>query len=186
MIKRICCKMPIIRPIDYTSQEPVWLICNVSKTGIGAMYGQGPAWDQCQPASFISKKFLAAQQHYAVHKLETLAILEALQKWLDKLMGLRLHVIMDHKALEFFSSQGQLSSRQRRWIEYMLRFNFDITYVEGKYNKVADCLSQYYESDTNADVHSPDDYMQTDRRIDPEWEDLSKHRVQELEEQRTA
>jgi hypothetical protein len=35
----------------------------------------------------MSKKFTYAQQHYAVHKLETLAILEALQKWEDKLIG---------------------------------------------------------------------------------------------------
>ena len=30
----------------------------------------------------------------------------------------------------------------------MSRFDFNITYVKGEYNKVADCLSHYYESDT--------------------------------------
>ena len=78
MIKRICCKTPIIRPITYQSDEPVWLICDASKTGVGAMYGQGKTWQTCRPAGFMSKKFSYAQQHYAVHELETLAILEAL------------------------------------------------------------------------------------------------------------
>jgi hypothetical protein len=50
-----------------------------------------------------------------MHELETLAILEALQKWEDKLVGHRFHVITDHKALEFFKTQISLSSRQRRW-----------------------------------------------------------------------
>ena len=184
MIKRICCKTPIVRPIDYKSQVPVWLVCDASKTGVGAMYGQGPTWDQCRPAGFMSKKLSPAQQHYAVHELETLAILEALQKWEDKLMGRRLHVITDHKALEFFKSQGQLSSRQRRWMEYMSRFDFDITYVKGEYNKVADCLSRYYESDTNLDVHSPTDFVQADRRIDPDGEDLPGDRANEVKAER--
>jgi RNase H-like domain found in reverse transcriptase len=46
--------------------------------------------------------------------METLAILEAMHKWEDKLVGQRIHVITDHKALEFFKTQTKLSSRQYR------------------------------------------------------------------------
>ena len=184
MIKHICYKTPVIRPLDYSSTEHVWVICDASKTGVGSMYGQGPTWDQCRPAGFMSKKFTSAQQHYAVHELETLAILEALQKWEDKLVGIRFHVITDHKALEFFKTQSQLSHRQRRWMDYMSRFNFDITYVKGEYNKVADCLSRYYESDTGADVHEAHEFVQSDRIIDPEGEDLPMERLQEIKERR--
>jgi hypothetical protein len=60
----------------------------------------------------MSKKFTYAQQHYAVYELETLAILEALLKWEDKLIGGKVHVITDHKALEFFKTQVWLSNRQ--------------------------------------------------------------------------
>ena len=184
MIKRICCKTPIIRPINYQSDEPVWLICDASKTGVGAMYGQGPTWKTCRPAGFMSKKFSYAQQHYAVHELETLAILEALHKWEDKLVGQRFHVITDHKALEFFKTQTTLSNRQLRWTEYMARFDFDITYIKGEYNKVADCLSRYYENDTSTDVHEYHEYVHADRLIDPEGEDLPMDRVQEIKERR--
>ena len=182
MIKRICCKTPILRPIDHREKEPVWLICDASKTGVGAMYGQGPTWNVCRPAGFMSKKFTYAQQHYTVHELETLAILEALHKWEDKLIGRRVHIITDHKALEFFKTQSVLSNRQRRWIDYMARFDFDITYVKGEYNKIADCLSRYYESDTSADVHEFHEYVQSDRMIDPDGEDLPMPRLQEIKE----
>ena len=87
MIKRICYKTPILQLIDGKSKDPIWVICNASKTGIGAMCGQGPTWTQCIPAGFMSKKFTNAQKHYTVHELETLAILEALIKWEDKLIG---------------------------------------------------------------------------------------------------
>jgi len=75
-----------------------------------------------------------------VHKLETLAILESLQKWEDKLVSYKIHVITDDKALEFFKTQNQLTNQQHRWMDYLSRFNFDITYIKGELNKIADCL----------------------------------------------
>jgi hypothetical protein len=182
MIKRICCKTPVIQPIDATCNEPIWLICDASKSGVGVMYSQGPNWQQCRPAGFMSKKFTTVQQHYAVHELETLAILEALQKWEDKLMGCKIHIIMDHKALEFFKTQSVLSHCQRRWMDYMSQFDFDITYIKGELNKVVDCLSRYYKNDTDSDVHEPHDYIRTDARIDPTGEDLPAPRFHEIME----
>ena len=95
----------------------------------------------------MSRKFTDAQRHYRVHEQETLAILEALLKWEDKLLGYRIHVVTDHKALEFFKMQSHLSSTQTRWIDYLTRFDFGIRYVKGTSNKVADALSRYYEHD---------------------------------------
>ena len=89
----------------------------------------------------MSKKFTTAQQNYTVHELEMLAILEALLKWEDKLMGCELHIITDHKALEFFKTQSSLTNCQRRWMDYLSRFTFNMTYIKGDLNKVADCLS---------------------------------------------
>jgi len=52
---------------------------------------------------------------------------------------------MDHKALEFFQMQSQLTGRKTRWIDYLARFDFDIRYIKATLNKVADALSRYYE-----------------------------------------
>jgi hypothetical protein len=90
MIKCICEKTPIIKPVDPKLDEPIWLICDTSKSGVGAMYGQGPTWQKCCPAGFVSKKFTTTQQNYTVHELKTLAILEALLKW--KVMPLTRHM----------------------------------------------------------------------------------------------
>jgi ABC-type antimicrobial peptide transport system permease subunit len=88
-----------------------------------------------------------------VHELEALTILEVLLKWEDKLIGYHIHIITDHKALKFFQTQANLSSWHRRWTDYLSQFDFNITYIKGKLNKVANCLSQYYESDTLVDTH---------------------------------
>jgi len=72
----------------------------------------------------MSRKFTDAQRHYRVVEQAMIAILEALLKWEDKLIGYRIHVVTDHQALEFFKMQDRLSSRQR--MEYLSRFDFDI------------------------------------------------------------
>src|SRR6266436_9412464 len=107
----------------------------------------------------MSKKFTSAQHSYRVFEMETIAILEALLKWEDKLLGNRIHNVTNHRALEFFKTQRRLSSRQMRWMEYLSRFDFDIQYVKGVTNKVADSLSRYYQSDTSEDEHSPYDFV---------------------------
>ena len=61
----------------------------------------------------------------------------------------------------------------------MSQFDFDIMYIKGEYNKVADCLSRYYENDTSADVHEYYDYIQANLRINPTGEDLSSARYGE-------
>ena len=115
------------------------------------MYGQGPTWQTCRPAGFMLRKFTSAQHNYCMFKLETLAILEALLKWEDKLLGYCIHMVTDHKALEFFLTQRKLSSQQAQWMEYLLQFDFSIRYIKGITNKVVDALSCYYELDTSND-----------------------------------
>ena len=128
----------------------------------------------------MSKKFTMAQQNYAIHELETLAILEALMKWEDKLIGYDVHIITDHKALEFFKTQSSMTAHQRHWMDYLSRFNFNITYIKGDLNKVADCLSCYYKSDNTQDVHMYNEYVRADAHIDPAEEDLPAQRCKEI------
>ena len=43
-IKTLACKAPILKPIDHNNPDPNWVITDGSKAGVGAIYGQGPAW----------------------------------------------------------------------------------------------------------------------------------------------
>lgn len=109
-IKALACKTPILKPIDPSIDEPIWVICDASTSGVGAVYGQGKEWRTCRPAGFMSKKFTTAQHSYRVFEMEMIAILEALLKWEDKLLGRRFKVVTDHQALQFFKSQKRLSN----------------------------------------------------------------------------
>lgn len=179
-IKWLAVSTPILQPIDPKNKDPIWVICDASVSGVGCMYGQGPTWQTCKPAGFMSKKFTPAQYNYHVFKLETLAILEALLKWENKLLGYRIHVVTDHKALEFFLTQQKLSNWQAQWMEYLLRFNFDIHYIKRITNKVVDALLRYYESNTSEDVHRLHEYVNADIQIDKEQDDLPIGHWEEL------
>src|ERR1700720_1992114 len=60
-----------------------------------------------------------------------------------------------------------------QWMEYLSRFDYDIQYIKGTSNKVADSLSRYYQSDT-------DDYVTVDTLLDQEGEDLPWIRMIEV------
>jgi len=92
-------------------------------------------------------------------------------------------VVMDHKALEFFQAQLRLTARQMRWIDYLARFDFDIRYIKGTLNKVADVLSRYYEHNYWTIVPELHDYINADVRLDPEHDDLPRERTLKIKGQ---
>jgi conjugal transfer/entry exclusion protein len=113
---------------------------------------------------------------------EILAILETLLKWKDKLLGYHIHMITDHKALGLFQMQLCLLGRQTRWMEYLMKFNFDIRYIKEELNKVADVLSHYYKHDYWMKVPEMQDYINTNVRLDPDHNDLPKECLFKVEE----
>jgi len=70
-----------------------------------------------------------------------ITMLEALMKWEDKLLERKFTLVTDHKGLEYFKTQKNLSDHQVQWWEFISHFNFDIIHVDSVKNKVADCLS---------------------------------------------
>ncbi len=122
-LKSIACKSPILKPIDYDQMkeygEKIYLICDMSIASVGSFYSQGVDWQMCRPAGFLSKKFSSAQHSYHTYEQETLAILEGLLQWEDKLLGHEIVIITNHRMLEFFNTQCSMSLRQIRWYEYL-------------------------------------------------------------------
>lgn len=48
----------------------------------------------------------------------------------------------DHKSLEYVLMQKYLNARQRCWSELLSEYDFKISYIKRKENKVADALSR--------------------------------------------
>jgi hypothetical protein len=81
---------------------------------------------------FESRQLNSAKQNYPVHEQEMLAIMRALRKWRVDLLGTHIHIRTDHKTLQNFDFQRDLSQRQARWMEYISQYEYTITYINGE------------------------------------------------------
>ena len=65
-------------------------------------------------------------------------------------------------------------------MEYLSQFDFDIQYMKGSSNKVADSLLWYYQLDKEDDTHPTYDFVNAESQLDPEGEDLPWNHIIKL------
>ena len=92
--------------------------------------------------AYISRKLRRHEENYATHDLELLAIVYALRVWRHYLIGWKFKIKTDHCGLQHIFTQSNLNARQRRWSEFLSEYDFEITYIKGTVNRVADALSR--------------------------------------------
>ncbi|GAA5882917.1 hypothetical protein JCM3774_000947 [Rhodotorula dairenensis] len=141
-IKAIVASLPVLQPLRHDSDETVWLMTDASKVGVGAVLLQGPDWKTARPCGFYSRQYIAAEKNYPTHEQELLAI-AALKAWRIDLLGLSFKVLTDHDTLRHLQTQPTLSKRQARWIEVLADYDYELSYVPGRKNVVADSLSRF-------------------------------------------
>lgn len=93
--------------------------------------------------AFYSRKCRGPEQSYPAHELELLAIVSILKAFGWLLQGRPFVIYTDHRPLQHFMQQNNLSNKQVRWMEWLSRFDFTLEYIPGKYNIVADYLSRH-------------------------------------------
>jgi hypothetical protein len=82
------------------------------------------------------------EKNYATHDLELAVVVHALRKWRHYLMGKKFELRTDHNSLKYLFDHPTLNARQIRWLEFLCEYDFDIKYIKGKDNQVADALSR--------------------------------------------
>ncbi|RAL59221.1 hypothetical protein DID88_006676 [Monilinia fructigena] len=96
-----------------------------------------------RPCAFFSKKNSPAECNYEIYDKEMLAIIRCLEAWDPELRSVsEFEIRTDHKNLQYFMTIQKLTERQMRWSLVLSRYNFSITYIQGKDNVRADALSR--------------------------------------------
>jgi hypothetical protein len=116
---------------------PFVLECDASDEGIGEVLMQGG-----HPIVFESQKLSQLERLYSIYDKEMLEIMHALTKLKQYLVGNKFVVKTDHNSLKYFLEQKDLSECQQKWVTKVQAIEFDIEYVKGKKNIVADALSR--------------------------------------------
>jgi hypothetical protein len=150
-------------PLNYAEgAPPIWMITDGCSTGISGLVSQGEDWKTAKVAAFYSAKLNAAQQNYPTHEIEMLAGIETMLRHADILQGVKFRWLTDHKGLIYLLNQKNLSGRQARWLEKISCFTFEVVYIAGSENVVADALSRIYSNDSVGTERAKSEYTYHD------------------------
>ena len=143
-IKRLVTSTDCLTTIDpnLMPNHKIFVTTDASDSGSGAILSFGPSYELARPVAYDSRSFKGAELNYPVHEKELLAIIRALSKWRTDLLGYRFEIWTDHKTLEHFGNQRDLSRRQVRWMEFLSQYDASINYIPGENNSAADALSR--------------------------------------------
>ena len=133
-IKQLVLSQDCLTTIDY-SQMPaskIFITTDASDTKSGAVLSFGKTWESAQPVAFNSMTFKGAELNYPVHEKEMLAIIRALKRWCSDLIGTPFLIYTNHKTLENFEKQKELSQQQAWWMEFLSQYDGKIIYVKGE------------------------------------------------------
>lgn len=95
-----------------------------------------------QVMAYASCQLKTHEQNYPTHDLELETIVFTLKVWRHYLYKVCFEMFSDHKSLKYLFDQEKLNMRQKRWMEYLKDFDFELNYHQGKVNIVANALSQ--------------------------------------------
>ena len=134
------CKEPIL----YTIKDNGKLKIEVDGSGyaMGAVLLQKQE-DQWRTITHMSETYNNAERNYHTGDREMLAIMKALKKWRQYLVGSgQFEIWTDHRNLTYFQKPQNLNRRQVGWVNKMQDYDYTIHHIEGKKNIGADALSR--------------------------------------------
>lgn len=124
--------------------RPFVLSTDASLDGLGAVLSQVPeGGSKARPIAFASKSLTRAQAKYPAHRLEFLALKWAIcDKFSHWLKGHSFTVWTDNNPLTYILTKPKLDACEQRWVAKLAPYNFNIQYIPGSKNVIADALSR--------------------------------------------
>ncbi|GJT94798.1 putative reverse transcriptase domain-containing protein [Tanacetum coccineum] len=135
LLKQKLCSAPILALPKGSENFVVY--CDASHKGLDAVLIQKE-----KVIAYASRQLKIREKNYTTHDLELGAVVFALKMWRYYLYGTKCVVFTDHKSLQHILDQIELNMRQRRWLELLSDYDYEIHYHPKKANVVADALSR--------------------------------------------
>ena len=150
---------PILSYPDFKSDRPFLLYTDASNTGVGACLLQDQEGVP-RVIAYVSTTFNIHEVKYSVLDKELTAIRWAVKRLKPFLWGHKFVICCDHKPLSYLQSRKHLDTRLARMLEELGEYDFEIRYIPGKCNVVADALSRANSEELVPLPESPDKYLE--------------------------
>jgi hypothetical protein len=134
-MKKVMSTCPFLALPDFSL--PFTLEFDAFREGIGVVLMQ-----KRHPLTYESRKLRGPELLYKIYDKEMLDIMHALAKLQQYLVGVGFVVKSDHNSLKNLLEQKDLKERQQKWVSIIQAYDFDIAFVKGNNNVVADALSR--------------------------------------------
>ena len=139
-LRRKLSEQPVLKPFDIEKESVV--TTDASEVAISGILEQ-----EGHPCLFVSRQLSSAERNYSNTEREALAVVWAVMRLRQFLLGLRFKLVTDHKALtKLFDPGTELpkvqSARLSRWAITLMGFDFEIGYKPGTEIPHADALSR--------------------------------------------
>lgn len=144
-LKKLVASAPALRPIDYTSQNPVILSVDTSYIATGFILSQIDDDGKRRPARYGSLPMNEREARYSQPKLELYGLYRALRHWRIYLIGVKnLQVEVDAKYIKGMLNEPDLqpNAAMNRWIQGILLFDFTLIHVPATQFRGPDALSR--------------------------------------------
>ena len=139
-LKMKCLTAPVLAFTDF--KKPFLLETDTSIEGLGVVLSQKQDDNRYHPVAYASHSLKGGELKYHSSKLEFLALKWAVtEQFREYLQYQPFLVRTDNNLLTYVMTTPNLDAVGHRWVAAMAGYNFEIKYVRGMDNKVADALS---------------------------------------------
>lgn len=129
---------PILQYPDFSEENKFVLQTDASLTSLGVVLCN----KDLRPVAYASRPLNKAEKNYPTIQKELLAIVWGIKYFRPYLFGRKFTIMTDHKPLIYLFGMKDPSSRLIKYRLTLEEYDFEISYVKGKNNAVADALSR--------------------------------------------
>ena len=123
-------------------EKPFFLSTDASNTHVGGVLNQEQSDGTIAAIGYFSRKLKGPEIRYSTTDKEALAVVLSCRHFQHYLWNRKFFIYTDHQPLSYVFKRKTKSPRMNRWILEMREYQFEVSYVKGTQNRVADFLSR--------------------------------------------